>query len=282
MIRAAIVVHGGTSNTADDEAGKQRLVEEARTLGSRVLGDGGSALDAVVKAIRFLEDSAGFDAGIGSYRQADNVIRCDASLMTSVRDAGAVIGIDGIRNPILAARVVLEETPHVTLAGAVGAAVLRAYGCAAWEDPGAPGSEVDYASLVAEFRTREPSPALGTVGAAALDRYGLLAAGTSTGGIHTSLPGRAGDSGAIGPGTFATPQVAVSCTGWGERFLVLGVAQRLADAIEFGVEAMKAADDLRALLELTDSPGGFIVVTASGEVIIRQTARYMRTAQGVV
>ncbi|HEY6844160.1 MAG TPA: isoaspartyl peptidase/L-asparaginase, partial [Thermoanaerobaculia bacterium] len=177
----------------------------------------GSSLDAVEATIRVLEDSPLFNAGRGSVFTDDGKTQMDAAIMDGkTLKAGAVALVSNIRNPISAARAVMERTPHVMLAGR-GAELFA-------ESTGVETAGASY--FHTDRRWREH---LGTVGAVALDRDGNLAAGTSTGGTTNKLDGRIGDSPIIGAGTYASnDSVAVSCTGLGEFFIRWAAAHDIA------------------------------------------------------
>jgi L-asparaginase / beta-aspartyl-peptidase len=221
-----LAVHGGAgkvprgSLSAESERAYHDGLTSALHAGSRVLDGGGSSLDAVEAAVRVLEDAPCFNAGRGAAFTADAGHELDASIMNG-RDltAGAVTGVRHIANPVSLARLVLERSDHVLLAGAGAEEFASRHGV--------PHSTQDYFFtqrrwdlLLAAKRAARGDGSGGTVGAVAVDHAGDLAAATSTGGMTNMLPGRVGDSPVIGAGTYADNRtVAVSCTGVGEVFL---------------------------------------------------------------
>jgi beta-aspartyl-peptidase (threonine type) len=224
-----VVVHGGagavTPETygAEDEAGMRADLRAALEAAGRILAEGGSSLDAVTEAVRRLEDSPHFNAGRGAVFSAEGNNELDASIMLgSTRAAGAVAGVQGIRNPILAARAVMERSPHVMLAGSGAEEFAREAGLAfmplEWFHTERRRRALE-AARQAALGSDEPAPVRGTVGALALDTHGVLAAATSTGGMTNKRWGRIGDSPLIGAGTWADARCAVSSTGWGEYYI---------------------------------------------------------------
>ncbi len=214
-----IVVHGGAGNwRAESHDAAREGVGRAVDAGHAVLANGGDALDAVQAAVIVLEDDPVFNAGRGSVLDERGFVLLDASVMRGAdRAAGAVAALRGIRNPVLAARAVLEEGRHVMLAGEAATRFAREAG-------------LDTAPE-AWFRTAERQRAFeggGTVGAVARDASGRVAAATSTGGTHGKHPGRVGDSPIIGAGTWADDATAaISCTGDGEAIIRNALAHEI-------------------------------------------------------
>lgn len=273
MSRPVILVHGGTATVAaPDEPEKAEVLEEAVHQGERLLSDGSSAVEAVVAAVRLMEDSGKFLAGVGGAPQSDGVVRFDASLMDGSSRAGAVQSVRGLGNPILGALAVFD-LDHTSLVGTVAEEVLAELGLAI-QTPGRPVRSV--ADAVAQTRDSgvQMFPS-GTVGAVALDLGGLMAAGTSTGGYSTALPGRTGDSGAIGAGTFASSRAAVSCTGDGDRLLRVGLAAAFDAYLDAGLTVESAARRVLQRLYHVGGLGGFIAVT-SAVVLVAQNTPVLR------
>lgn len=227
-----IVIHGGAGNILPEHFSKEletqyhQKMKEALDSGYLILEKGGTAIQAITAAIKILEDSPLFNAGKGSVFNEKGQIEMDASIMDGYTlKAGAVAGVKRIKNPIEAAKLVMEQSPHVLLIGN-GAENF-------WISKGF--SLVDTSYFYDEKRlkqwkeTKNQKPNKhGTVGAVALDKYGHLAAGTSTGGMMNKLPGRVGDSPIIGAGTYAHNQTcAISCTGHGEFFIRYAVAHTI-------------------------------------------------------
>lgn len=266
-----LILHGGAGRIDEARApAYERGLSAARDAGWRVLARGGSALDAVTAAVSIMEaDPQAFNAGVGSSLTRDGTVECDACLMDG-RDgnAGAVALLTRSASPIRLARVVMERTPHVFLAGP-GADALE-------EDPVDPATLVTpYAQAQLErWRARNAERSLAaaeptgsaTVGAVALDEAGALAAATSTGGVLGQWPGRIGDAPVPGAGTYADHAVAVSCTGKGEAFLraVTGkaLAERLAAGAALEAALARALDDVAAM----GGSGGLIALLADGRL----------------
>jgi beta-aspartyl-peptidase (threonine type) len=203
-----------------------------------------------------------FNAGRGSVLCADGSVEMSAALMRGCdRAAGAVAGVSRARFPILAARAVLERSPHVLLTGAT--ADEHALACGV--------QQRDPSWFVTERQLRRlaehgPDVDRGTVGAVCLDAGGGLAAATSTGGRRGQTPGRIGDSPMFGAGTWADARVAVSCTGDGEAFIRAGVARHLATLLQCGARLPDASDQALAGVAALGGTGGLIAVGADGEV----------------
>jgi L-asparaginase / beta-aspartyl-peptidase len=251
-LRPALAVHGGAGVLRADRPGARHraVLKAALEAGYELLVDGKAALDAVAAAVVVLEDSPLFNAGRGSSFNADGEIEMDASIMDGATlRAGAVAAVRRIRNPILAARAVMEKTRHVLLAGSGAERFARTQGLKL-ERP-------DY------FHTARRLSALkrnrisyhGTVGAVALDAHGNLAAATSTGGYTGKLPGRVGDSPLIGAGTYADNRAcAVSGTGMGEAFIRAAVAHDVCARMLYMSASVGAA--ARAALKSVANLGG--------------------------
>lgn len=278
-----LVVHGGAGNiqreqmTETLEAEYKEALLAALEAGENVLQAGGSALDAVETAVRLMEDAPVFNAGRGAVFTLEGTNELDASIMCGKeRNAGAVAGVTTLKNPITAARMMMEKSPHVLLTG-------KAADQFGFEQ----GLEVVSPSYFftqrrwdqyREFlrRQRENRSALdaeniplGTVGAVALDREGNLAAATSTGGMTGKRPGRVGDSPLIGAGTYASNEsCAVSATGHGEFFIRNVVAYDIAARVAYrGADPEQAASDvIHGVLMGQNANGGVIVVDANGRI----------------
>jgi beta-aspartyl-peptidase (threonine type) len=244
---AMLVIHGGAGTieraqlTPEKDAAYRAALTEALQTGYRILADGGTALDAVEATVCVLENSALFNAGRGAVFTHDGKNELDASIMDgATRNAGAVASVTGVKNPIQAARRVMEKTSHVMLVGEGAEQFAREQGLA-FEDSAyfftqerwdalQKTQEEERRKLKEDHGALEfPHTHLGTVGAVALDAAGNLAAGTSTGGLTNKRWGRVGDSPIIGAGTFAdNASCAVSCTGKGEFFIRGAAAHEVA------------------------------------------------------
>jgi beta-aspartyl-peptidase (threonine type) len=238
----ALVLHGGAGSmnfeSMPPERQQQYLdpLDSALQLGLDLLEAGGESIDAVESVIRFLEDHPLFNAGRGAVFTSEGKNELDASIMTGQDlKAGAVAGVTNIRNPISAARAVMEHTPHVLLAGEGASEFAGSVGLE-MVDPSYFYTEQRYESLL---RAKEEEKH-GTVGCVALDRNGNLCAGTSTGGMTNKKHGRVGDSPIIGAGTYANNRTCgVSGTGQGEFFMRWAVAHDISALMEYrgmGVE----------------------------------------------
>lgn len=266
----AIVVHGGAGNLAPE---RRAIVEagckEAALVGWRVLQAGNSALDAVEAAVRALEDNPEYNAGTGACLNSDGNIQLDAGIMDGAHlQVGAIAGVERIKNPVTLARRVLES-PHVLLVGTGAEEFAREQGISqcALEDLITERQYAIWREEMARHQAGSRSDEHGTVGAVAIDVFGVLAAATSTGGIHNKYPGRVGDSPLIGCGFYADEYAAVSCTGHGEDFVRLLIARRTADAVARGPSAREAALSSIAFLgQRATGTGGLIVVDHHGSV----------------
>jgi beta-aspartyl-peptidase (threonine type) len=274
-----LVIHGGAGvlepsrMTPELDAAHRAGLDAALQAGAALLGDGGSALDAVEAAARSLEDNELFNAGRGAVLTFDGTTELDAAIMDGrERDAGAVTGVSATRNPISLARAVMERSPHVFLGGEGADRFAREVGI---EQAGR-----DYFDLPQRRRQLEELKAkgadwfdvdmkFGTIGAVARDVNGHVAAATSTGGITGKRWGRIGDSPVIGSGTWADDRsCAVSATGSGEFFIRAAVAHEIAARMRYlGESGQAAADAVIADVEALGGNGGVIVVTAAGEAI---------------
>jgi beta-aspartyl-peptidase (threonine type) len=272
------VIHGGAGTiergrmTPEREAAYRSALTAALTAGFDVLSRGGPGLDAVVAAIRLLEDSPLFNAGKGAVFTSEGTNELDASIMDGrTLKAGAVAGLKHVRNPILLARLVMEQSPHVMMVGDGAEAFARQKGVEL-VDPKYFFTEERWEQLQRrkEEERREAPPRtsglggdifppderkFGTVGAVCLDRAGNLSAGTSTGGMTNKKFGRVGDSPVIAAGTYASNETcAVSCTGDGEYFIRTAVAHSVSAAIEFG--RLPLAEAARLAIEKVGRLGG--------------------------
>ena len=274
--RPVLVVHGGAWAIPDEMveahlAGVQRAAAE----GWGVLAKGGSAVDAVEAAVALMEDDETFDAGRGSFLTRDGRVQLDAFLMDGATlRAGGVGCVERIRNPVRAARKVLDESPHVYFVGEGAEHFAREHGVPL----------CDNRELVVEREVRRlaelkmqaakgrapelfgPTISHDTVGAVACDAGGNLAAATSTGGTLAKSPGRVGDSSLIGCGCYADNQsAAVSTTGWGEPIMKLVLGKWAVDRVEQGVAPERAAAlAIEHLKTRAGGHGGIILLDAQG------------------
>ncbi|MDH3648421.1 MAG: isoaspartyl peptidase/L-asparaginase [Saprospiraceae bacterium] len=278
----ALAIHGGAgvitkeNMLEGEEKAYRQILEEALSIGEQMLQDGSSAIQAVTAACVFMEDSPLFNAGKGSVFTNGGINEMDASIMDGKNlNAGAVGGVRSIRNPILAAKAVLEKSEHVFLTGK-GAEDFA-------EQQGIQKVEPDYFfterrwKALQEQLTKEPgSTALdhsdrkhGTVGAVALDHHGNLAAATSTGGMTNKRFNRIGDSPIIGAGTYANNNTcAVSSTGHGEYFIRFAVAHDVSAQMEYGNKTLKEAGNhiIHNKLVEAGGTGGIISLDKDGNI----------------
>lgn len=276
----AILVHGGAGDIGADDRARACAegCREAARVGHAVLAAGGSALDAVQAACVALEDNPLYNAGTGAALNRDGEVELDAAIMsgTDLR-VGAVAAIRGVRNPILVARLVMEKTSHVLLAGAGAELFAREQGI----EPYPPALLVKERAL-AEWRLqrdRASKPRPGTVGAVAIDARGHVAAATSTGGVSGKLPGRVGDTPLPGSGTYADERGgAASGTGYGEFFIRVVLAKHATDRMAAGMPAQEAALDSIAQLGRVGGEGGVILVDREGRLGLAANTRRMSWA----
>ena len=269
----AIVVHGGAGtilkkNMSDEKEKKYKSkLEEAIRSGYQVLQNGGTSLDAVEQTIMILEDSPLFNAGKGAVFTHDKRNELDASIMEgSHLKAGAVAGVTRIKNPIRAARAVMEKSEHVLLAreGAEEFALLQML------------DTVSPTYFFTDKRAKSLERAIkeekfGTVGCVALDQNGNIAAGTSTGGMTNKKWGRIGDSPIIGAGTYANNKTCgVSSTGWGEYFIRGVVAHDISAMMEYGGKSLKESAKHVIHHKLTElgGTGGIIALDQKGNMVM--------------
>lgn len=270
-----LVIHGGAGvitrvgMTPEIEAAYHAALTEALEAGASILRKGGSALDAVEAAVIPMEDNPLFNAGRGAVFTAAGIHELDASIMDGRdRNAGAVAGVTRVRNPIKAARAVMDYSEHVMFAGEGADAFAEGQGLDMVENTYF-DTDIRRQALerVREKRYRTPADRHGTVGAVAFDRHGNLAAATTTGGMTAKAAGRVGDSPLIGAATYAENGVcAVSATGHGEYFIRVVVAKTICDRVKLAGETIDEAS--RAVLnEVADlgGDGGVIVIDGDGQ-----------------
>ncbi len=236
--RWSLAIHGGAGTldpaqmTPEKRAAYEADLQRALDAGSKVLADGGAAMDAIKAAIIIMEDSPLFNAGKGAVFTWDGTNELDASIMDGRdRSAGAVAGVKTVKNPILLADTVRTQSEHVFLVGkgAEDFAVSKGFAVTPPEYFATPARREALKRLKAEkLSALDVDHKFGTVGAVALDQSGNMAAGTSTGGMTGKRWGRVGDAPMIGAGTYADNRAcAVSATGWGEYFIRVGVAHEI-------------------------------------------------------
>jgi beta-aspartyl-peptidase (threonine type) len=298
MNKFSIAIHGGAGTlvkgmmTTSKEAAYKASLEASINAGYEILQNGGSAVDAVEKAVTVLEDSPLFNAGKGSVFTADGAHEMDASIMDgSNKEAGAVGLISGIKNPIQLARKVMDNSEHVFLGGDGAMEFAKSQNV----------KTVDEAYFFDQLRydqwqeikdtdsfqldhSKSKDHKFGTVGAVALDQNGNVAAATSTGGMTNKRFGRIGDSPMIGSGNYANNKTcAVSCTGSGEFFIRGVVAYEVSALIEFkGCTLEEAANEVinKRILEI-GGDGGLIAVDSEGNITMPFNTEGMYRAQHI-
>ncbi|WP_061708481.1 beta-aspartyl-peptidase [Pseudenterobacter timonensis] len=299
MGNAVIAIHGGAgaiSRASLTPEQEKRYVDALSAIvetGQRMLEEGASALDAVTEAVRGLEECPLFNAGIGAVFTRDETHELDACVMDgNTLNAGAVAGVSRLRNPVLAARLVMEKSPHVLLVGEGAERFAFDHGMAP-VSPEIFSTPERYDQLVAArtaglTRLDHAAPLderskMGTVGAVALDKAGNLAAATSTGGMTNKLPGRVGDSLLVGAGCYANnASVAVSCTGTGEVFIRALAAYDIAALMDYGGLSLAEACE-RVVMEKLPAlggSGGLIAVDREGNVALPFNCEGMYRAWG--
>lgn len=294
-----LVIHGGAGTilksqmTPEKEKAYQLALNNALETGRKILASGGTAVDAVEATVRSLEDNPLFNAGKGAVFTNAGRNELDAAIMDgSNLKAGSVAGVTTIRNPITAARNVMEASDHVLLTGK-GAEDFAHMKGLELVDPSYFYTEARWQSLLQaraedSLATLKPAAAkdsaagshglkqltnrdykYGTVGAVALDQHGNLAAATSTGGMTNKKYGRVGDAPIIGAGTYANNKTAaISCTGWGEYYIRLVMAKTISDMMEFGKTSLNTAATEMVMKQLPalGGDGGLIAVDRNGNI----------------
>ncbi len=281
-----LIVHGGAWAIPEDmlEAHEQGVFD-ALQVGYSLLERGGSAVDAVEAAVAQMEDDATFDAGRGSFLTRDGRVQLDALLMDGATlRAGGVACVERLRNPIHAARLVLDKSPHIYFVGAGAEEFAHAHGMQLIDNSElvldrermrlAEAQKKERAGLPdLTFAGDDKSPETAadidshdTVGAVALDSEGRLAAGTSTGGTLNKAPGRVGDSSLIGCGCYAdNSSAAVSLTGWGEPIMKLVLGKWATDRVQQGQSPEQVAPEAIAYLhKRLGGHGGMILLGPDG------------------
>jgi L-asparaginase / beta-aspartyl-peptidase len=276
----ALIVHGGAGAwKPGSEDAAARGTTAAVAAGRKVLEAGGSALDAACAAAIVLEDNPIFNAGTGAVLNMDGEVELDACVMVSHKhQIGAVSGLQRVKNPIVVARQVMEETDHVMLTGAGALRFARAMGHADC-DPITAARRTDWAdkkSKIAEtlgsdatrtqqFLKSHPEYAGGTIGVVALDMRGHLCAATSTGGVTMKMVGRVGDTPIPGAGTYASRFAGASATGTGEYVIRSLSCRQISDYVEHGMTIQAAVDEALAHLGREfDADIGLIAIDANG------------------
>ena len=285
MPEPTILIHGGAGTMHPD-----RLTPAKRTAilaglhaaleaGRHQLQTGRTALDAVVAAVSALEDDPNFNAGRGAVFTSAATMEMDAAVMDGkTARLGAITGVLGPRNPIQGARVVMDRSPHVLLAGPAALDFLRSQALR-FEPPEYFSTTERREALDNFLANRAPADDAdrhGTVGAVALDPAGNLAAATSTGGMTGKRPGRIGDTPIAGAGTWADKICAMSATGHGESFIRVAAAHELSARLRFAHQSLaEAAGSVLTAVAAIGGDGGFIALHRDGNVALPFNTRGM-------
>ena len=298
-----LLIHGGAWAMPDDAvAAHENGIANALAVGYTLLEQGASAVDAVEAAVAVMEDDETFDAGRGSFLTQDGRVQMDALLMNGENlRTGGVACVERLRNPIHAARLVLDKSPHVYFVGTGAERFARQHGMALCDNMELviPREQERLYKAQADELAGLPDETFSgsldsgnldshdTVGAVALDRRGNLAAGTSTGGTLNKAPGRVGDSSLIGCGCYADNlTAAVSLTGWGEPIMKLVLGKWAVDRVAAGASPDKAAHEaIEYLFDRLGGHGGIILLGPDGRAgLAHNTPRMawgLRTTAGV-
>jgi beta-aspartyl-peptidase (threonine type) len=297
--KPVLLIHGGAWAMPDDAvAAHERGIANALAAGWAALARGRTATDAVEAAITIMEDDDTFDAGRGSFLTRDGRVQCDALIMSGTDlKAGGVASVERIRNPIQAARLVMDQSPHVYFTGTGAERFATQHGMRLVDNTEliVPRERERLMAFQRSEAAGNPdttfsgSPTAGshdTVGALALDQYGNLAAGTSTGGTLSKAPGRVGDSSLIGCGCYADNlSAATSLTGHGEPIMKLVLGKWACDRVQSGATPQEAASaSIDYLFNRLGGHGGIILLGPDGRIgIAHNTPRMawgLATADG--
>jgi beta-aspartyl-peptidase (threonine type) len=278
-VQPVLLIHGGAWAMPDDAiAAHEYGIADALAAGYALLERGAAAVDAVEAAVAVMEDDDTFDAGRGSFLTQDGRVQMDALLMNGENlRTGGVACVERLRNPIRAARLVLDKSPHVYFVGTGAERFARQHGMALCDNMElvVPREQERLYKAQADELAGLPDETFSgsldshdTVGAVALDVYGNVAAGTSTGGTLNKAPGRVGDSSLIGCGCYADNlSAAVSLTGWGEPIMKLVLGKWAVDRVAAGVSPDEAAQEAIAYLyNRLGGHGGIILLGPDGRV----------------
>lgn len=283
MVKPVIIVHGGAGSIQPYiwERFRQHAHQVA-VVGQHLLNEGASALDAVIAAVKLMEDDVTFNAGTGSALNADGVVECDAFVMTSALGSGAVASVQGVRNPVELARTVMEKTHHLLVVGGGAerlgrehdlelvdpAAMITVRRLARWQEMHEQGRSFD--DDPEREATDDPPDNTeadegDTVGACTLDCHGHMAVANSSGGIVMKMPGRVGDVPVIGSGGYCGPAGGVACTGHGEPVMRLCLAKYAYDLLAGGMPASAAVKQaVKHLVDTVNGRAGLIMMDSQG------------------
>lgn len=276
----ALVIHGGAgvmdqkSMTPEIQAEYLKVLNRALSVGDSVLSHGGTSMDAVEKTIVIMEDSPLFNAGKGAVFTHDGLVELDASVMEGqTLKAGAIAAVRDIKNPIKVARAVMEKSEHVLLNGSGASQFAKEQGFAPVDNSYfyTEKRRQSLEKLLKQERKATTNDKHGTVGCVALDSYGNIAAGTSTGGMTNKKYGRIGDSPIIGAGTYANNETGgFSCTGHGEYYIRLGFSRDISALMEYKKLSVQEAcrEEVGKLTKLGGT-GGVIGLDRKGNIAMK-------------
>jgi len=297
----SLIAHGGAGGRAPlaERPARRRGLLAAVARGAEVLRNGGAALDAVIATVVALEDDPLFNAGYGSVLTTEGRVEMDAAVMVADRKsagvtapggspetgthllrAGGVVLVSRVRNPILAARAVMDRTPHVLLGGVAAERLARKAGLRMCrpEQLISQRARERWLALMEARRAAAIADGHGTVGAVAVDAHGCLAAATSTGGVAGKMPGRIGDSAIIGAGLFANALGAASATGAGEAIMKVALCREAVVALGRGRPDDAARRAISAMYTQTRGEAGIVLVDAHGRFGYAHNAHAMEIA----
>ena len=273
----AIVIHGGAGtilkmNMSEKmELAYNQKLKEALNIGYHILEDGGSSVDAVESTIKVLENSELFNAGKGSVLSNDEIVEMDASIMCGGNlNAGAISGVKTIKNPISAARSVMEKSEHVFLSGSGAELFAKSQGLEIVDNKYFITQRRLNSLINTKKRDSLNDDKFGTVGCVALDKFGNITSGTSTGGMTNKKWNRVGDVPIIGSGTYANNKTCgISSTGWGEYFIRNVVAYDISSQIEYGgITLSEAAQNTLEKVKDLGGSGGVIGIDKKGNIVM--------------
>lgn len=296
----AIVIHGGAGTISKDlpDSVKQAYMndlDEALSIGEKILEEGGESVDAVEQVINYLENNPKFNAGKGAVFTSEGGHELDAAIMVgNTREAGAVTGVKTVKNPISLARLVMENSKHIMFAGEGAEEYASQMGVErvnqeyfytdkryeAWrrsvesESEGS-GEQSSLRREGGDAYWSQNAHKFGTVGCVALDSNGTLVAGTSTGGMTNKKFGRVGDVPIIGAGTYASDVVAVSMTGWGERIMEAVSGHTVSSYMKFTDATLEQAGDYLLNDVLEPGEAGMIAVDRHGNTYMNMNTTGM-------
>lgn len=260
----ALAVHGGAYLDMVDYTEERECLKFVLETGRAMLSDGDTSINTVTECVRIMEDSGLYIAGKGACKNDAGYYELDSSIMDGkTLNFGGVISVRRVKNPVLAARIMMENSPHALMSADGAENFLEQRGMRLLDDP-----DLYFESAVRELESRTIRSPIqhGTVGAVTFDTSGNIAAATSTGGLPGKLEGRVGDTPCVGAGTYADQNIAVSCTGQGEYFIRTNAAFRVAALNEYrDIPVQKSMETVLSLIKDMGGWGGMIAVNKNAE-----------------